>query len=82
MDLLNPEYQKPLSAILSALLMLLPQTEAFNMLQRRLQLVSNLTILEYKLASLNLYFNYNSLNIQFKKVSSENYVNNSIAFYD
>ncbi|KAL7075345.1 hypothetical protein ACQ4LE_005101 [Meloidogyne hapla] len=46
MDLLHPDYQKPLTALLSALLMLLPQSEAFSMLHKRLQAVPHLAVLE------------------------------------
>jgi len=45
MDLLNAEHQRPLAAVLSALLMLMPQTEAFNTLHKRLQAVPNLSVL-------------------------------------
>ncbi|MFH4978755.1 hypothetical protein AB6A40_005464 [Gnathostoma spinigerum] len=44
LDLLQPEYQRPLASVLSALLMLLPQTDAFNTLHKRLQCVSSLTL--------------------------------------
>uniref|UniRef100_A0A915D8J8 Protein VAC14 homolog n=1 Tax=Ditylenchus dipsaci TaxID=166011 RepID=A0A915D8J8_9BILA len=44
MDLLNPEHQKPLQAVLSALLMLLPQTDAFTTLYKRLQTVPHLAV--------------------------------------
>ena len=46
MDLLNADHQRSLGAILSAILMLLPQTDAFNTLQKRLQLIPNLMPLE------------------------------------
>nr|CAD2141706.1 unnamed protein product [Meloidogyne enterolobii] len=46
MDLLHPDYQKPLTALLSALLMLLPQSEAFSILHKRLQAVPHLAVLE------------------------------------
>lgn len=46
MDLLNAKHQKPLASVFSALLMLLPQTDAFNTLHKRLQTVPNLFILE------------------------------------
>ena len=44
MDLLNACHQKSLCTVLSALLMLLPQSEAFNTLHKRLQAVPALTI--------------------------------------
>uniref|UniRef100_A0A7E4VTQ9 Protein VAC14 homolog n=1 Tax=Panagrellus redivivus TaxID=6233 RepID=A0A7E4VTQ9_PANRE len=44
LDLLDAEYQKPLAAVLSALLMLVPQTDAFNTLLKRLQAIPMLTI--------------------------------------
>ncbi|KAI1721787.1 vacuolar 14 fab1-binding region domain-containing protein [Ditylenchus destructor] len=46
MDLLNADSQKPLAAVLSALLMLLPQTDAFTTLHKRLQAVPHLAVLE------------------------------------
>uniref|UniRef100_A0A914GYF2 Protein VAC14 homolog n=1 Tax=Globodera rostochiensis TaxID=31243 RepID=A0A914GYF2_GLORO len=46
MDLLHPDHQKPLSALLSALLMLLPQSDAFAVLQKRLQAVPHLAVLD------------------------------------
>lgn len=46
MDLLHPDHQKPLIALLSALLMLLPQSDAFSMLHKRLQAVPHLAVLE------------------------------------
>ncbi|KAL3103015.1 hypothetical protein niasHT_026463 [Heterodera trifolii] len=46
MDLLHPDHQKSLSALLSALLMLLPQSEAFSVLQKRLQAVPHLAVLD------------------------------------
>lgn len=46
MDLLNAKHQKPLASVFSALLMLLPQTDAFNTLHKRLQTIPNLFILE------------------------------------
>lgn len=46
MDLLHPDHQKPLTALLSALLMLLPQSDAFSTLHKRLQAVPHLAVLE------------------------------------
>lgn len=46
MDLLNIEHQRSLASVLSALLMLLPQTDAFTTLHKRLQAIPNLSILE------------------------------------
>ncbi|VDK31715.1 unnamed protein product, partial [Gongylonema pulchrum] len=37
LDLLDAKHQRPLAAVLSALLMMLPQTDAFNTLLKRLQ---------------------------------------------
>uniref|UniRef100_A0A0N5AYH7 Protein VAC14 homolog n=1 Tax=Syphacia muris TaxID=451379 RepID=A0A0N5AYH7_9BILA len=39
LDLLNPVHRRPLAFVLSSLLMLLPQTDAFNTLLKRLQCV-------------------------------------------
>jgi hypothetical protein len=41
---LNSDYQKPLAAVLSALLMLVPQTDTFNTLLKRMQAIPLLTI--------------------------------------
>jgi vacuole morphology and inheritance protein 14 len=46
MDLLSAANQRPLASTLSALLMLLPQTEAFNTLHKRLQVIPHLQFLE------------------------------------
>lgn len=46
MDLLSAANQRPLASTLSALLMLLPQTEAFNTLHRRLQVIPHIQVLE------------------------------------
>ena len=46
LDLLNAEHQKPLASVLSALLMLVPQTDAFNTLLKRLQAIPHLIITE------------------------------------
>ncbi|KAI6182944.1 Protein VAC14-like protein [Aphelenchoides bicaudatus] len=46
MDLLSSSNQRPLASTLSALLMLLPQTEAFNTLHKRLQVIPHLQTLE------------------------------------
>uniref|UniRef100_A0A0N5C587 Protein VAC14 homolog n=1 Tax=Strongyloides papillosus TaxID=174720 RepID=A0A0N5C587_STREA len=46
LDLLSINHQKPLAAVLSSLLMLLPQTEAFNTLHKRLQLIPLLSTTE------------------------------------
>ncbi|KAE9553136.1 hypothetical protein FO519_003653 [Halicephalobus sp. NKZ332] len=48
LDLLNAEHQKPLASVLSALLMLVPQTDAFNTLLKRLQAIPLLTISDSK----------------------------------
>ncbi|KAI6202770.1 hypothetical protein M3Y94_00478900 [Aphelenchoides besseyi] len=45
MDLLSAEHQRSLASVLSALLMLLPQTEAFNTLHKRLQVIPHLQII-------------------------------------
>ncbi|GMR54020.1 hypothetical protein PMAYCL1PPCAC_24215, partial [Pristionchus mayeri] len=45
MDLLSAHHQRPLCTVLSALLMLLPQSEAFTTLHRRLQTVPALTVM-------------------------------------
>jgi vacuole morphology and inheritance protein 14 len=44
LDLLSAEHQRSLACVLSALLMLLPQTDAFNTLVKRLQVIPLLTI--------------------------------------
>ncbi|KAI6230079.1 hypothetical protein M3Y99_01098400 [Aphelenchoides fujianensis] len=46
MDLLSAEHQRPLASVLSALLMLLPQTEAFNTLHKRLQVIPHLQVID------------------------------------
>ncbi|VDM28338.1 unnamed protein product [Toxocara canis] len=46
LDLLSAEHQRPLASVLSALLMLLPQTDGFNTLHKRLQCIPSLTLLE------------------------------------
>lgn len=46
MDLLNIEHQQSLASVFSALLMLLPQTDAFTTLHKRLQVIPNLAILK------------------------------------
>uniref|UniRef100_A0AC34FBK9 Protein VAC14 homolog n=1 Tax=Panagrolaimus sp. ES5 TaxID=591445 RepID=A0AC34FBK9_9BILA len=44
LDLLNSDYQKPLAAVLSALLMLVPQTDTFTTLLKRMQAIPLLAI--------------------------------------
>lgn len=39
LDLLDAKHQRPLTAVLSALLMILPQTDAFNTLHKRIQCI-------------------------------------------
>ncbi|KAK6050405.1 hypothetical protein COOONC_12090 [Cooperia oncophora] len=45
MDLLSASHQRSLSTVLSALLMLMPQSDAFHTLHKRLQAVPALTII-------------------------------------
>ena len=47
MDLLSEAHQRPLASVFSALLMLLPQTEAFNTLHRRLQAIPHLQFIKW-----------------------------------
>ncbi|VDK60967.1 unnamed protein product [Anisakis simplex] len=48
LDLLSAQHQRPLASVLSALLMLLPQTDGFNTLHKRLQCIPALTLLDAK----------------------------------
>uniref|UniRef100_A0A915PQT9 Protein VAC14 homolog n=1 Tax=Setaria digitata TaxID=48799 RepID=A0A915PQT9_9BILA len=48
LDLLDAKHQRPLTAVLSALLMILPQTDAFNTLHKRMQCIPFVTIHEEK----------------------------------
>ncbi|CDW58889.1 protein VAC14 [Trichuris trichiura] len=65
LHLLDPRYQQPLAAVLYGLLMLLPQTEAFHLLRRRLQCLPN--------PSLAINFRSRSPSVTCEKMNTENY---------
>ncbi|VDN83939.1 unnamed protein product [Brugia pahangi] len=46
LDLLDARHQRPLAAVLSALLMILPQTDAFNTLHKRIQCIPSIVVHE------------------------------------
>ncbi|VDN06443.1 unnamed protein product [Thelazia callipaeda] len=46
LDLLDAKHQRPLTAVLSALLMMLPQTDAFNTLHKRIQCIPSFRVHE------------------------------------
>ncbi|VDO21362.1 unnamed protein product [Brugia timori] len=46
LDLLDARHQRPLTAVLSALLMILPQTDAFNTLHKRIQCIPSIVVHE------------------------------------
>uniref|UniRef100_A0AC35UAD0 Protein VAC14 homolog n=1 Tax=Rhabditophanes sp. KR3021 TaxID=114890 RepID=A0AC35UAD0_9BILA len=75
LDLLSIEYQGPLASVLSALLMLIPQTEAFNILHKRLQLIPLLSATQNGEAStkrsIGKEIDFGSLLIHFDKVVGE-----------
>ncbi|KAF1606135.1 UNVERIFIED_CONTAM: hypothetical protein FQV16_0000886, partial [Eudyptes robustus] len=72
MDLLSSEHQRPLASVLSALLMLLPQTEAFNTLHKRLQAIPHLQLIETpKTPKPQLNLDFKKLLTHFDKISSE-----------
>ncbi|CAD5206876.1 unnamed protein product [Bursaphelenchus okinawaensis] len=72
MDLLSSEHQRPLASVLSALLMLLPQTEAFNTLHKRLQAIPHLHLIETsKAAKPPSSLNFKELLAHFDKISTE-----------
>ncbi|VDO36813.1 unnamed protein product [Onchocerca flexuosa] len=48
LDLLDPKHQRPLTSVLSALLMILPQTDAFNTLYKRIQCIPSVAVHEEK----------------------------------
>ncbi|CAG9533351.1 unnamed protein product [Cercopithifilaria johnstoni] len=48
LDLLDAKHQQPLTAVLSALLMILPQTDAFNTLHKRIQCIPPVVLHEEK----------------------------------
>ena len=74
MDLLHPDHQKPLTALLSALLMLLPQSEAFNILHKRLQAVPHLAVLESVYPIVDMYlFNFIPTQEHEKKSAQQRY---------
>uniref|UniRef100_A0A0N4ZX00 Protein VAC14 homolog n=1 Tax=Parastrongyloides trichosuri TaxID=131310 RepID=A0A0N4ZX00_PARTI len=73
LDLLSYNYQKPLASVLSSLLMLLPQTEAFNTLHKRLQLIPLLSVTghdndEIKIKKLGKEMNFQELLKHFDEV--------------
>ncbi|KFD57052.1 hypothetical protein M513_01937 [Trichuris suis] len=67
LHLLDPRYQQPLAAVLYGLLMLLPQTEAFHLLRRRLQCLPN--------PSLAINFRSRSPSVTCEKMNIEDYFN-------
>uniref|UniRef100_A0AAF5RWW6 Protein VAC14 homolog n=1 Tax=Wuchereria bancrofti TaxID=6293 RepID=A0AAF5RWW6_WUCBA len=46
LDLLDARHQRPLTAVLAALLMILPQTDAFNTLHKRIQCIPSIVVHE------------------------------------
>uniref|UniRef100_A0A0R3RH52 Protein VAC14 homolog n=1 Tax=Elaeophora elaphi TaxID=1147741 RepID=A0A0R3RH52_9BILA len=48
LDLLDAKHQRPLTTVLSALLMILPQTDAFNTLHKRIQCIPSVVVHEEK----------------------------------